>query len=162
MNPRKEELRDSYKRRRAAMSREDVESRSQAIGQRLLGEISFSGVKKISTYKPMNKLNEVNTLLFSSKIQNLHPGINISFVSTDKNQDIPKQNFELIIVPVLAFDKDRHRLGWGGGFYDRFLAEQPHALKIGLCFQTGFVAGGLPHETHDISLDKIITETKTY
>jgi 5-formyltetrahydrofolate cyclo-ligase len=68
------------------------------------------------------------------------------------------EKFDLILVPCLAFDKDNYRLGWGGGFYDRFLAAQPKALKIGLCYQNGFVKEGLTHQPHDIPLDKIITE----
>jgi 5-formyltetrahydrofolate cyclo-ligase len=71
---------------------------------------------------------------------------------------IPSKKFDLIIVPVLAFDKENYRLGWGGGYYDKFLATQSQAQKIGLCFKSGFMRTGLPHEKHDIPLDIVLTE----
>lgn len=65
--------------------------------------------------------------------------------------------FDYIVVPMLGFDRvTRHRVGFGGGFYDRFLAQQPHAKKIGVCF-TEFAIDNLEHEPHDIPLDEIIT-----
>lgn len=66
-------------------------------------------------------------------------------------QDI---QFDLIIVPMLGFS-GLHRLGFGGGFYDRFLVTQPKAVKIGVCFK-GFEINNLPTELHDVALDKIL------
>jgi 5-formyltetrahydrofolate cyclo-ligase len=59
-------------------------------------------------------------------------------------------------------DKNNHRLGFGGGFYDRFLAGQPKARKIGLAFEIGFITSNFPAEAHDVKLDMIITERKVY
>lgn len=67
------------------------------------------------------------------------------------------KQYDLIIVPIVGFDKDNYRLGLGGGWYDRFLADQPRAQTIGLAY-TLCEVDILPHESHDISLDKIITE----
>jgi 5-formyltetrahydrofolate cyclo-ligase len=103
-------------------------------------------------------LNEIDISLMTEPIEYKVPDIKIHFLGPAKNQKIPKKKFDLIIVPVLAFDSSNNRLGWGGGFYDRFLAQQPRAKKIGVCYQNGFVKGGLPQEPHDISLDQIITE----
>ncbi len=64
------------------------------------------------------------------------------------------------LVPCLAFTADGRRLGRGGGYYDRFLA-QHEGPKIGLAFDEQ-LAEDLPAETHDVSLDAIVTPTRTY
>ncbi|MEK9195764.1 MAG: 5-formyltetrahydrofolate cyclo-ligase, partial [Patescibacteria group bacterium] len=64
--------------------------------------------------------------------------------------------FDLIIVPMLAYDPvTKHRLGFGGGFYDRLLASQPEAVSVGVCFKE-FAVENLPVEPTDIALDEII------
>ena len=64
---------------------------------------------------------------------------------------------DLIFVPALAVDKNNYRLGYGGGFYDRFLVNSK-ALKVVPIFE-GFVATELPHEEFDIPVDYIITNS---
>ena len=63
----------------------------------------------------------------------------------------------LIIVPGCAFGEDGTRLGYGGGFYDRFLPECSHAIKAGYCF-SDCLTEGLPQEAFDVRMDSIITE----
>ena len=63
---------------------------------------------------------------------------------------------DLLLVPLLAFDAHGHRLGYGGGFYDRTLA----LLKvpaIGIAY-AGQEVASLPREPHDMALDMIVTE----
>ena len=63
---------------------------------------------------------------------------------------------------MLGFNsKALHRIGYGGGYYDKFLATQPQAQKIGVCFEQGKLAQ-IPAELHDIPLDVIITENHIY
>jgi 5-formyltetrahydrofolate cyclo-ligase len=88
-------------------------------------------------------------------------GLGVELLPADKSLKLPADNFDVILVPCLAFDDERHRLGWGGGWYDRFLARQPNALKIGLAYQDSFITA-LPQEPHDIKLDMIITEDSVY
>jgi 5-formyltetrahydrofolate cyclo-ligase len=158
MRSEKEELRKKYKAIRLAMGREEVVFKSQRICQKLLSEADLSNIKTLSVYKPLDKLNEVDTTLFISQVQTRYPKLKVSLVGSSKNEAIPNQELDLIIVPVLAFDKDNYRLGWGGGWYDRFLADQKPALKIGLCFQNGLIEAGIPLEPHDIPLNKVLTE----
>ena len=63
------------------------------------------------------------------------------------------------VVPGLSFDMRGFRLGFGKGFYDRFLAEHD-MVKIGLCFEN-CISEELPADEYDISVDKIITENRT-
>ena len=44
------------------------------------------------------------------------------------------KNIDLVLVPGIAFDKEGHRIGYGFGYYDKFLRKVPKAIKIGLCF----------------------------
>ncbi len=68
----------------------------------------------------------------------------------------PRATPNLLLVPLLAFDHHGHRLGYGGGFYDRTL----EALKIpaiGIAY-AGQEVASLPHEPHDRTLSAILTE----
>lgn len=64
------------------------------------------------------------------------------------------------IVPGLAFTEHGERLGYGGGFYDRFLAEYPHIYTTALAYEK-CIAENLPAEKHDIKVKSIITEERT-
>ena len=64
---------------------------------------------------------------------------------------------ELILVPGLAFTLQGFRLGYGGGYYDRLLAQPGHAPTLGTCFQA-LLLEEIPHAPHDIAVDYIVTE----
>ncbi|MBT3811176.1 MAG: 5-formyltetrahydrofolate cyclo-ligase [Rhodospirillaceae bacterium] len=81
----------------------------------------------------------------------------ISVPSPDADEMVP----DLVLVPMLAFDRQGHRLGYGGGYYDRTIArlrEVGDVLAVGLAF-SGQVRDELPVEPHDMHLDWIITES---
>jgi 5-formyltetrahydrofolate cyclo-ligase len=71
------------------------------------------------------------------------------------NSDIivPKK----IYIPLVAFDSKGFRLGYGGGFYDKYLAENPSVEKIGVAFSMQYT-DSLPIENHDVQLDSVLTE----
>ena len=60
------------------------------------------------------------------------------------------------LVPGLVFDSAGHRIGYGGGYYDRFLPLIPDTYKIGVCFPFQMITS-IPAEEHDIKMDEIIT-----
>lgn len=62
--------------------------------------------------------------------------------------------YTLILVPGLAFDKFGKRLGYGGGYYDRFLEQHPEAIKIGIVYPFQFIER-VPVEEHDQAVDYI-------
>ncbi|MFT5263278.1 MAG: 5-formyltetrahydrofolate cyclo-ligase [Polaribacter sp.] len=64
-------------------------------------------------------------------------------------------DYDLIIVPGLAFDEYNNRLGYGGGYYDSFMAKHPDARKIGI-FYPFQKAEKIPLEFHDIRLDEVL------
>lgn len=63
----------------------------------------------------------------------------------------------LLVVPCLAADHHGIRLGYGGGYYDRFLATCPQILKVGVLFHK-FLLPQVPFEQHDQLLDAVVTE----
>lgn len=71
----------------------------------------------------------------------------------------PQQN-DIIIVPALAADKNFNRLGYGGGYYDKFL-KNTNSIKIILLAEALFVPK-IPIEKHDVSVDIIVTECTIY
>lgn len=64
-------------------------------------------------------------------------------------------SFDLILLPGLAFDRHHNRIGYGAGYYDKFLADQTSAKKIGLAY-TFQLFDNLPSESHDVKVDKLI------
>lgn len=70
----------------------------------------------------------------------------------------PIEHLQLIIVPGIAFDRKGYRLGYGKGFYDRFLMKCPHAVAIGLAYEIQLVEDTFP-QAWDVPVQHIFTET---
>lgn len=74
-------------------------------------------------------------------------------------KEFPKGKIDFVIVPGVAFDKDGYRLGYGKGYYDRFLSDiSPY--RLGIC-QEGFYLEKLPHGEHDIKMNDVLVIDKT-
>jgi len=65
----------------------------------------------------------------------------------------------LLLMPGVAFDEERHRVGYGGGFYDRFLEDHPELVTVALAFEFQ-VKPEVPYEDFDIRPSKIVTEKR--
>jgi len=70
---------------------------------------------------------------------------------------IPLDEIEVVIVPAAVWAEDGYRIGYGGGYYDRFLPRLPHAVKIGLGLEVQ-VVGEVPHQEHDLPVDMLVTD----
>lgn len=81
----------------------------------------------------------------------------IKTVRKEKRKFIAPAKFDLIIVPGVAFDKAGHRLGMGGGFYDRFMLRASKAVRAALAYDCQLIAD-VPAQAHDLTVDYIITE----
>jgi 5-formyltetrahydrofolate cyclo-ligase len=77
------------------------------------------------------------------------------------NSLLQESHIDLAIIPVLSFDDKCNRLGRGLGYYDKYLSQNGHIIKIGLAFELQKTAE-IPTEEHDVQLDIIITENNTY
>lgn len=92
------------------------------------------------------KINSFNDLVIGS-FGVLEPITNIIYKDN---------NNSCCIIPGLLFDRNNNRLGYGGGYYDKFL-ENRNIYKIGICFST-FLVDNLITDKYDIKMDEVITE----
>ena len=67
----------------------------------------------------------------------------------------------LMIMPGVAFDRQNHRVGYGGGFYDRFLEKHPYITRVAVAFEFQMMSE-VPVESTDISPEIIVTEKEIY
>lgn len=100
---------------------------------------------------------------YKIKVMNFYPFTGFEDVTKDeKGIRIPPvtaaaNDFELVVVPGLVFDEKGYRIGYGGGYYDKFLADfEGH--KVSVIFDEQF--GAVEHESHDIPVDHIITPSR--
>ncbi len=72
--------------------------------------------------------------------------------------DLDPASLDVVVVPGLAFTADGHRLGQGGGHFDRFLSRlRADCLTVGVCFREQLVAE-LPTEPHDVHVHRVVTD----
>lgn len=168
-------IREQIKQQRAQL--QDVEAKSKHIKETLQTLPIFQNAKNILIYVSIN--NEVAThelIEEGLKTKNVF----IPFVQDNqiKYAQIKEVNFEpgpfgvlepkekrpsqepldIIIVPGVAFDREKARIGYGKGYYDMFLTTT-QAKKIALAFDMQIVEH-IETEPHDIKMDMIITETE--
>ena len=156
----KKELRSKYKALRSQLSENDIETMSMAIANQLLA-LPIWEKKYFHIFLPITEQKEVDTELILHLLSGKDKEILISkadfetrkmthFLLTDntkikKNEynipepvdgiEVPSNKIEVVFIPLLAYDKQGHRVGYGKGFYDRFLREcTPETIKIGLSF----------------------------
>lgn len=77
----------------------------------------------------------------------------------DLIRPVPRGEIGAVVVPAVAFDRWGYRVGYGGGYYDRFLPEATQAARIGAAFARQIVAG-IPADPHDVTVDRVVTETE--
>lgn len=100
------------------------------------------------------QITDFNTQLCQSCCGILEP----SFAST---KPFPPEEIDLIIVPAVAFDRKGYRVGYGGGYYDRYLSQARSAATIGLAYEES-VIDEIPLEKHDQKVNCILTESGEY
>jgi len=77
-----------------------------------------------------------------------------------ESREIGADRLEAVVIPGAVFDRNGNRLGYGGGYYDRFLTQgTPGALRIGLAY-SGQLVQTLPALDHDVPLDLLVTENE--
>ena len=88
---------------------------------------------------------------------NLIPSGKFGILEPIEAMKIPWKKIDLVLVPGIVFDKNGHRIGYGLGFYDKFLKKVPKAIKIGLAFDFQIV-DKVPREEHDVPVDLVVTD----
>lgn len=175
----KNKLKESILEKRNSLPKEEIIEKSRKIHDNLFNLEQYKKSKTVMFFVSFN--SEVNTHeMIKDSLKNktvvvpkvvhheIEPSIIIDFdnlVSSEKfgilepieAMKIAYKNINLILVPGIVFDREGHRIGYGFGYYDKFLKKAPKAFKIGLCF--GFqVIDKIPREQHDVPVDMIVTE----
>ena len=181
----KKELRKKYKTLRNQLSPSEIEDKSIGIANQLLKVDVWNSMyfhlyltileqKEIDTTHILNILFAKNKEIVVSK-SDFMTGEMQHFLMTENTRftknnygipepkdglEVPLAKLDVVFIPLLAFDKQGNRVGYGKGFYDRFL-KNTNALKIGLSF---FEAEDLIEDSdkHDIRLDYCINPEKVY
>ena len=153
----KPRLRRELIARRRALSAATVIASSQQVSEKVVSDIDFSACSRVHIYTPIYGQNEIDPTFLAAALTACYPRMIISWGETSSQAPLPTGKFDAIFTPVVGFNRDGFRLGFGGGWYDRFLAAQPEALKIGLAYDWAEV--DFAPQPHDIPLDLIATET---
>ena len=89
-----------------------------------------------------------------------HPGRALDALPEGR-EAVPTEELDVVLVPGVAFDRTCRRLGYGGGYYDAYLARKElRALVVGLAFDEQLTPRPLPAEEHDRRMDVVITPTE--
>ncbi len=174
----KKELRSHIKVLKKQHSKEELQEQSRLILKKLEDNKCFIDAKIVMLYSSLP--DEVQTHDFLEKWRNekriILPtvvGDDIIPVELKKDTDfaigdfniLEPQNeeytgdYDLIVVPGVAFDKKGNRIGRGKGYYDRFLCKHLDVTRIGICFDFQLV-DEVPTEDNDIKMNEIISLIK--
>ena len=75
-------------------------------------------------------------------------------------QEVGVADLDVIVTPAVAFDPMGHRIGYGGGFYDRLFVRAAQAVRVGLAYDLQVLEGPLPTGHFDLPVDAIVTELR--
>lgn len=173
----KKELRAQIRAKKRAMTSAQVEACSEKLAELFREHPLYKAAKSIYGYMPYNQ--EVRTVPMLE--QALRDGKKVAvpkcygdemkFIYLDDltkvskgyagipepiaDEPVAHDETALVLMPGLAFDHQGHRIGYGGGFYDKFLSREPNHPTLALCYDFQM----LPHldtEAHDIPVDTVL------
>ncbi len=183
MSNRKRELRSECLARRQGLSAAEIADRSQLLADNIIAGLPISKPSSIFLYSPFR--GEPNLLALLTGLPEVQFSLPVvskigddmefyRFCQGDQlvankwgimepdvdDADVPSMPDEgtLVIVPSVALDADGYRLGYGAGYYDRYLVSCPNSISIGVCFSE-FIFDSLPHDYWDRKLNFICSES---
>lgn len=173
----KKELRQIVRQKKRAMTEKEIQEKSSLLEEKFLQSEAYREAKAIYGYLPYNQ--EVRTVSMLQRA--LEDGKRVAVPKvygdemhfiwmTDLSQvakgyaGIPEpvadgpvadDSHALVLMPGLAFDSQGHRIGYGGGFYDKFLQEEPEHPTLALCYDFQLFQE-VSTEEFDIPVDSVI------
>ncbi|MBE7001567.1 MAG: 5-formyltetrahydrofolate cyclo-ligase [Ruminococcaceae bacterium] len=173
----KKALRQQIRQRKQAMTQEEIVLRSEKLKQLFVTSAAYQNAKTVYGYLPYNQ--EVRTVPILQ--QALRDGKRVAvpkiygdtmkflylddLSKVEKNamgipepvadEPVAEDKTALVLMPGVAFTKNGDRIGYGGGFYDRFLADEPAHPTLALCYDFQIVES-LPTEEFDIPVDTVL------
>lgn len=179
-------VKDSFRKKklslRDCLSPEEVTQKSKEITLKLLSLAEFQQAQNICFYAAAKREVATKAMIDYALVNRkkvILPQVRGSSLAlaliTDYEQDLEqgsyclpepksscfsfsKEDLDLVIVPGIVFDQQGNRIGYGRGYFDRFLA-QTTAFKIGLAYDFQVVSN-IPAELHDVPVDLIVTEKR--
>ena len=173
----KQALRRHIRQRKLAMSPEEITARSEALCRLVLETEAYRRAGTIYGYLPFNQEVQLLPLLRQALLEGKQValpkcyGREMRFVLMEDLTRVQPSSFgapepvadspiardphALVLVPGLLFNQRGYRIGYGGGYYDRFLSREPEHPTIALCFDFQM----LPHldpEPHDIPVNTVL------
>ena len=173
----KKELRATIRARKRAMTEEEIVSRSEKLMELFLKSDAYKNANTIYGYLPYNQ--EVRTVPMLEQAQRDGKrvavpkcyGSEMKFIYMEDLSKVEKgyanipepiedgpigdDPTALVLMPGLAFDPQGHRIGYGGGFYDKFLSAEPTHPTLALCYEFQMLPV-LETEEHDIPVDTVL------
>lgn len=184
----KNTLRETYLEKRLFLDPREYKRRNLLLIDQLMEFLDFKEIGFIHTFLSMSDKNEVDTFAIIETIRELNPEIIIAVSKTlpkgdlshyllnehtkvlKNNWGIPEPvegeaaritDIDIVLVPLICFDKQGQRIGYGKGYYDRFLKKVPNAKKIGLALTPPLDIITYADEM-DVKLDACISPFKSY
>ena len=173
----KKELRRQIRDKKRAMTETEIVEKSEKLGALFAASPLYQNAKTIYGYLPYNQ--EVRTIplleqalkdgkqvavpkvygdemrfVMLTDLSRVAPGY-ASIPEPIDDEPVVSDPTALVLMPGLAFDREGHRMGYGGGFYDRFLAEEPTHPTIALCYEFQLLEH-IPTEEFDIPVDCVL------
>ena len=173
----KKELRREIREKKRAMSEEEIITRSEKLAELFLSTEAYRNAKSVYGYLPYNQ--EVRTVPMLARaiadgkrvaVPKIY-GDTMKFLWLDDLNDVAKSEKgipepiadepiaddenALVLMPGVAFTEKGERIGYGGGYYDRFLAAEPNHPTIALCYAFQMVES-LPTEEFDIPVELVL------
>ncbi len=157
----KEELRKAFLQKRKALGEEEYRKLNQMLCDRFFASVNLSDISVLHTFLPIPANNEPDTWLIINRLRREFPHIHVAVPRVNHTElehlllesvtqlttgtwGVPEPRsgkpvhlraIDMVLVPLLAFDIRGHRVGYGKGYYDRFLAACPVTTqRIGLSF----------------------------
>ena len=173
----KKELRSMIRAKKRAMTEEEIVSKSEALGRLVRETEQYTKAEAIYFYLPYNQ--EVRTVpmleqalldgkkvavpkvygeemrfLYITDLSRIGKGYS-GIPEPIDDEPVAEDPRALVLMPGLAFDPQGHRIGYGGGFYDRFLSQEPEHPTVALCYDFQML-DKLETEEFDIPVDLVL------
>lgn len=173
----KKALRAEIREKKRAMTEAEIVSRSAALGELFLASDAYKNAKTIYGYLPYNQevrtipmleqaiadgkkvavpkvIGDTMVFIYMDDLSRVEKGY-AGIPEPVDNEPVADDKEALVLMPGIAFTKKGDRMGYGGGFYDRFLADEPNHPTLALCYAFQMVEK-LPTEEYDIPVDVVL------
>ena len=178
----KKALRQEIGAKKRALSAAEIEARSAVLAKKLFATEQYRAARSLYAYLSFNQ--EVRTdpiiqrawadgkrvavpkvvgdemvFIWIDSFEGLAPQGAFHIMEPIEDGPVAGDATALILMPGLAFDPQGHRVGYGGGYYDRYLAAQPHHPTVALCYDFQLY-DHLDVDDYDVPVDTIIADTQ--